>query len=313
MYKRRIRTLSMIIIIGILALSTMLTLYYASPGMRHEKFIIVCTTNILADALQSIAGDCAHVLCLMAPGVDPHTYKARESDLQKLLNADLIVYHGLHLEGKIANIFEHMVARPTRAATETIARKYLLTSDEYCTIYDPHIWFDVNVWMQVIMHLCTILQEYDPKHASVYTHNTKLLLSHLQELDTWIYHQIALIPEDRRILITAHDAFAYFGRRYSVRVIGLQGISTDSEPGITDIQSLTQVIVERHITTLFVETSVPIRALQAVQEAAAAQHIKVSLSDALYSDTLGIVGSNADTYCSMMHHNVQAIVNGLRN
>lgn len=300
-----------LVVLVMLTGTTLFVLHRSAHNAQHHPFTIVCTTSILADTVSNIVGNHASVISLMGPGIDPHVYRARESDLTKLLSADIIIYNGLHLEGKMADILQKMPQVPTIAASDALASQQLLQLKEYPNLYDPHVWFDVSLWKDVVRYVSKQIIHHDHIHASAYTAATHAYCIALDELDGWVHKQIDTIPVTQRILITAHDAFGYFGRRYGLAVMGLQGISTDSEPGITDIQEITATIVTHNIHAIFVETSVPPRALQAVQAAAHAHGVMVKLHDQLYSDTLGEPESAAAHYSDMVKHNVRTIVAGL--
>ena len=302
----------------IVLLSLMLTLMLSSIYYFHKdtaplthdpnKIRILCTTSMITDTVKQIGGDCVEVHGLMGPGVDPHLYKAREGDVHRLAQTHIIFYNGLHLEGKMATILESMQQyTPSIALGKALDPKELITFDT--GICDPHIWHDVQLWIQVVRTVSATLAEHDPKHSNYYQQNTNNYIAQLTDLNTWIQHHIDTIPEHQRILITAHDAFSYFGKRYGMQVIGLQGISTDAEISTNDIQQLVDLLVEKQIKAIFVESSIPKRSLQAVQQAAAARGWPIILGDELYSDALG--NDDASTYIGMIKHNVRAIVNGL--
>ncbi len=275
---------------------------------------ITATTSIIADAITQIAGDKVVIKTLMGPGIDPHSYHARLSDMHALMASDIVLYNGLHLEGKMANILDKMQAyKPTYAITKKMSEKKFIKSNEFDGIYDPHIWFDVKLWMQVVGYITDILCKHDKTNATFYQKNSNAYIKQLEQLDTWINNQINTTPKNKRFLVTTHDAFSYFGRAYDLRVIALQGINLDAEPCIMDMQQLVHIICSYNIPTIFVESSLPHRSMQAICKAVHAQGQQVNIGDELYSDALGSIHSNAHTYIDMCKHNVNAVVKGLNS
>jgi len=274
---------------------------------------VVTTTSILKDAVEHIVGDAAHVEAIMGSGVDPHLYKATQGDLQKLTGADVIVYNGLHLEGKMGEVLEKLGRQKTvAAATAGIPETALRRSPQFQESHDPHVWFDVQLWQQVINHLSQKLQQKDPANARVYAQNTQAYLQQLDSLHQWVGQQIATVPEQQRILITAHDAFGYFGDAYHIQVRGLQGISTVSEFGLQDVSALVNFIVDNKIKAVFVESSVSPKAIEAVVVGSREKGHEVAIGGTLYSDALGEEGTPEGTYTGMVRHNVNQIVSALR-
>lgn len=277
-----------------------------------QPFSIVCTTSMIADTLRELVGDDARVTGLMGPDVDPHLYRAREHDIHTLASADLIIYNGLHLEGKLADVLHSMNRYvPTIGLADHLDPSHFIASHEYETLYDPHIWFDVTIWIEVTQILHDALIKYDPEHADAYTERAAAYTQKLTQLDTFIRDKVATLAPEQRKLVTAHDAFHYFGRTYGFEVVALQGISTESEAGIKDVQELVEYIVTHKIRAIFVEASIPERNIQAVQQAARARGWQVSIGDELYSDALGPDESDAGTYIGMVMHNVRAILSAL--
>lgn len=274
---------------------------------------VVTTTNLLADVARQVGGERVQVVALMGPGVDPHLYKARESDVLKLFNADLVFYHGLFLEGKMAEILGQLNRWvPTYAVAEqAVPPDRLIYPSAFEGAPDPHVWMDVQLWMLVADKVAEILARHDPAYADLYQANAAAYRRELQALDEYVRQQVARVPPDQRVLITAHDAFNYFGRAYGFEVHGLQGISTAAEAGTADVQALANLIVERRIRAIFVESSVPVRYIEAVQEAVRARGWEVRIGGTLYSDSLGEPGTPAGTYTGMMRHNVDTIVSSL--
>ncbi|MEX0849148.1 MAG: zinc ABC transporter substrate-binding protein [Candidatus Dependentiae bacterium] len=281
---------------------------------NNSSLHVTVTTSIIADAVTQIAGKHITVHTLMGPGIDPHSYHARLSDIRALLSSDIILYNGLHLEGKMASILEKMqTMKPTYAVANIIDQTKLIQSDEFDGIYDPHIWFDVTLWIEVIAYITDILIKHDQTNAKIYRHNYASYVTQLQKMHHRIQTKIKEIPKKDRFLVTTHDAFSYFGRIYDINVIALQGINLDAEPCITDIQQLVQVIVKNNIKTIFVESSLPHRSMQAISQAVHAYGWQVQIGDELYSDALGPQHSDAHTYIGMLKHNVNSVVNGLNS
>lgn len=280
---------------------------------REGPLRIVATTGIVADAAARVAGGHAEVQALMGPGVDPHLYKAGESDVRKLAEADLILYNGLHLEGKMGDILTKMARnRPVVAVTEGIPEERLREPPEFAGQYDPHVWFDVSMWAKTLDPIARELAALDPEHAEEYRANAAAYEKELLELDRQVEERIATIPPDRRVLVTAHDAFGYFGRRYDIEVIGLQGISTLSEAGLHDLERVVELVTSRRIPAIFVESSVPRRSIEAVQAAVRDRGHQVVIGGELYSDSLGAAGAPAGTYPGMVRENVETIVEALK-
>jgi manganese/zinc/iron transport system substrate-binding protein len=278
-----------------------------------RKIRVVATTGMVADLVQRVGGDRVSVHALMGPGVDPHLYRAKASDVEAMQRADIIFYSGLHLEGKMVELFEKMaLRRPTVAVTRAIPPERLRKPIQFEGNYDPHVWFDVAIWRYTVDVVAQELSALDPGSASTYRANAERYRTELHQLDTFVREQIATIPSERRVLITAHDAFGYFGISYGVEVRGLQGTSTASEAGAAEVRDLAGFIVERNIKAIFVESSVPRRTIEAVQAAVAARGYSVTIGGQLYSDALGEAGTPEGTYIGMVEYNVRAIVSALK-
>jgi len=284
-----------------------------SPAGAKGPIHVVATTGIIADVAQRIAGPHARVEALMGPGVDPHLYKASESDVRRLSEADLVLYNGLHLEGKMGDILTKMArTRPVVAVTEEIPQDLLREPPEFLGQYDPHVWFDVSMWAKTLGPITRELSALDPEHAKEFEANAAALGKELDELDAWVKAQILTIPEPHRILVTAHDAFGYFGRRYGMQVVGIQGISTLSEAGLKDVDRVVSLVVDQKVPAIFIESSVPRRSIEAVQAAVRSRGHEAAIGGQLYSDSLGAAGSPAGTYPGMVRANVATIVNALK-
>jgi len=260
----------------------------STDGSKDGKIRVVCTIGMITDIVKNVAGDKVEVIGMMRAGVDPHYYKPTPKDIQTLSSADIVFYNGLHLEARMGGVLAKMSGDiQTVAVTDGIDRVRLLKPDEYEGQYDPHVWFDVSLWMKAVEKVRDTLCENHPDDKSVYQKNAEAYLAKLSELDKYVRTQTELIPTDQRVLVTAHDAFNYFGSAYGFRVRGLQGISTSTEASIADVQNLAIYIVEKRIPTIFVETSVSTRKIDAVKAAVNAKGFEVELGSPLYSDAMG--------------------------
>ena len=285
----------------------------SSTGISSQKPIRVVTTiGMITDIVQNVGGDRVNATGLMGPGIDPHLYKASEGDVARLAGADLIFYNGLHLEGRMAGVLERLQDRiKTVAVTHDIDREILLAPPEFEGAYDPHVWFDVTLWMKAVERVRDTLIEVDKSSTELYRANTKDYLAKLEDLHDYVTQQAERVAPDQRVLVTAHDAFNYFGRVYGFEVRGLQGISTAAEAGTADVQALVQFIVERRTPAMFVETSVPRRSIEAVQAAVKAKGFSVEIGGQLFSDAMGASGTLEGTYIGMVRHNIDTIVASL--
>jgi len=272
---------------------------------------VVCTTGMVADAASNIGGEHVAVSSLMGEGVDPHLYKASPGDVTQLNRADIILYSGLHLEGKLAELLERMGQRkPTRGIAEQIAADQILADEHGAR--DPHVWFDVSLWSQAADAAAKALSEFDPPHAEAYQANAATYRERLNKLHHYAKDNLATVPKERRVLVTAHDAFRYFGRAYDIDVRGIQGISTDSEAGVRQVKELVDFLSERKIRAVFVETSVSDQNIRSLLEGCAARGHPVVIGGSLFSDAMGKAGTPDGTYEGMVKHNVDTIVNALK-
>ncbi len=308
---KKLKDLSIILVFLTLLLSACAT--EQPTGEIADRLInVVTTTSMIADAVQNIGGERVVVTNLMGPGVDPHLYKASEGDVSRMANADVIFYNGLGLEAQMAEVFNQMRGqKATVAIAENVDESVLLEDEEYVGAPDPHIWFDVSLWMVAMEAIRDTLIELDPQSQDYYQQNTDAYLAQLGELHTYMIDQANRVPEHQRVLITAHDAFQYFGEAYGYTVRGLQGISTESEAGTADIRELAEFIVNQDIRAIFIETSVPDRSILAVQAAVQARNHEVSIGGELFSDALGSPGTQAGTYIGMLQYNIDTIVSAL--
>jgi len=280
----------------------------------NGKLNIVTTTTMITDLVKNIGGDHVNVQGLMGSGVDPHLYKASEGDVTKLVNADIIFYNGLHLEGKLVEVFEKMERsnKTPIALAETIDKKTLIGSDYFASNYDPHVWFNIAYFRLFANTVTQVLSEKDPENAENYSANVKSYLAKLDDLESKIKATIETLPEDKRILVTAHDAFNYFGKNYGFEVVGLQGLSTATEAGVQDVQNLAAFIIDKKVKSIFVESSVPKRTIEALQAAVKSKGHEVTIGGTLYSDALGNAGTVEGTYLGMFEYNVNTIVKALK-
>ena len=287
-----------------------------ASGKTDGKLRVVCTTSQVADMLRNIGGDHVEVVGLMGPGVDPHLYKATPADRRELNQADVIFYSGLHLEGRLSDLLEKLGRRqPVFAVTEGIREKApdrLIHAHGSETTFDPHIWFDVDLWSQCVEHAAEKLISADPDHADAYRQNAAKYLAQLKQLDQQCREGYAQIPKPQRVLITAHDAFEYLGRAYGLEVHGLQGISTVDEADLGTVNALVELLADRNVKAVFVESSVPKKNIQALIQRCAARGHTVELGGQLYSDALGPADSPAATYVGAVEHNLHTIVEALK-
>lgn len=282
-------------------------------GVNDGKFVIVATTGMIADAVQNIVGEHAEVVALMGSGVDPHLYKPTHGDIERITSADIILYNGLHLEGKMGEVLRKASRiKRVEAISEKINKDRLRMIEGFDNTFDPHIWFDVSLWSEAVSDITGHLEEIDTAHAQVYRSNAERYLQRLDSLHYAVKRSMTTIPVMQRVLITAHDAFGYFGDAYGVEVRGLQGISTMSEFGLRDVTELVNFIVSRKIKAIFVESSVSNRSIQAVIEGCNERNWNVVIGGTLYSDAMGEKGTPEGTYIGMVDANVQTIIGALR-
>ena len=305
--------------LNIFAISLVVLLFAAcNQGAKKSdgesgKLKVVTTTTMITDLVKQIGGDHIEVQGLMGAGVDPHLYKATESDVTRLYEADLIIYNGLHLEGKLDDIFEKMDKGKQQAVAigDAIPEGRLLKANDDYGQFDPHIWFDIENWKIAARYVAEVLGEKDEKNRVHYEKNLEKYLGELDALQISVQEMIVKVPEQQRVLITAHDAFEYFGRAHGFEVKGLQGISTVSETGAADVRNLADFIFTRKIPAVFVESSVPVRNIRALQDAVEARGFEVKIGGELFSDALGTPATPEGTYIGMYEHNVKTITDAL--
>jgi manganese/zinc/iron transport system substrate-binding protein len=278
----------------------------------NDKVEVTTTTGQVADVVKNIGGDKVEVTSLMGPGVDPHLYQASQGDIKKLHDSDIIFYSGLHLEGKMGEIFEKMSTdKPTVAVANSIPEDMLLSANSANT-HDPHVWFDIQAWIHVVDEVEKELTKLSPDNEPLFKENAANYKKELMEMDQYAKEQINTIPKESRVLVTAHDAFKYFGHAYGLEVMGLQGLSTDSEYGLKDVQALVDLLVERNIKAVFIESSISEKSINAVVEGAKEQNHEVIIGGELFSDAMGEEGTVEGTYIGMFKHNVDTIVSSLK-
>ena len=276
------------------------------------KLKVVTTTSMLTDLVKNIGGDLIEVNGLMGAGVDPHLYKASEGDVNKLFQADVIFYNGLHLEGKLVDVFEKMAkTKLTVSLGGSLDKNELIGSEYFVSNYDPHVWFNIQFFKQFGDRVAETLAANDPVNAKKYQENTALYQDKLDALEIEVKAMIATLPKEKRILVTAHDAFNYFGKAYGFNVVGLQGLSTATEAGVQDVRRLSQFIIDNKVKAVFIESSVPRRTIEALQEAVLSKNHDVGIGGSLYSDALGNAGTIEGTYVGMFRANVKTIVEAL--
>ncbi|MDD7887155.1 metal ABC transporter solute-binding protein, Zn/Mn family [Flavivirga sp. 57AJ16] len=280
----------------------------------NNKLNVVTTTTMITDLVKHIGGEHINLQGLMGSGVDPHLYKASEGDVTKLANADIIFYNGLHLEGKLVEVFEKMHNQKTKtiAISDALDEKTLIGSEYFASNYDPHIWFNVDYWMQATQFIVDKLSEAIPEQKTTFEAHGANYMKQLEALKIKLTSIIDTLPEEKRILVTAHDAFNYFGKSFHFEVVGLQGLSTATEAGVQDVQKLSAFIIEKNVKAIFVESSVPKRTIEALQAAVKSKGHDVIIGGSLYSDALGNAGTAEGTYIGMFEYNVNTIVNALK-
>ena len=299
---------------GALATLGSAVLLLAGPARAAEAPLkIVATTAMIADIARELAGDRAQVTALMGEGVDPHLYRATRSDVARMLAADLVFYNGLLLEGKMTDALVRVAraGKPVFAVTELIDESYLMAPPAFAGAFDPHVWMDPAAWAKAVDVVRDSLAKVDPAGATTYEVGAAAYLARLEALDAYARDTLATVPADRRVLVTAHDAFGYFGRSYGFEVMGIQGLSTESEAGLKRIEELVGLLVLRRIPAVFVETTIPEQSVRALIAGAAARDHEVVIGGSLYSDAMGRPGTYEGSYVGMIDHNVTSIARAL--
>ena len=295
-------------------LTTLFTLLLAAfPSTEPKQIDIVTTTAMVGDIAKQVVGDRGTIHGLMGEGVDPHLYKPTAADAKAILNSDIVFYSGLMLEGRMTDTFMKAarIGKTVYQVTEPIDETFLLEPPEMEGHWDPHVWMDVSSWSYAVDAVASAMCEQDQEHCAEYNKRAALYKKELATLHAYIEKSIASIPETSRVLITAHDAFNYFGRAYGIEVIGIQGLSTESEAGIDDVNKLVDLLVDRKIQAVFVESSVSDRNVNALIEGAASRGHEVIIGGRLFSDAMGEHGTYEGTYIGMLDHNATTITRAL--
>jgi manganese/zinc/iron transport system substrate-binding protein len=284
----------------------------ASPSGAAERLDIVTTTGMIADAVRAVAGEGAEVQNLMGEGIDPHTYRQTRSDVVRLGQADMVFYNGLYLEAQLDELLGRLGERqPVVAVAEALPADKLIEAVEFGGRYDPHVWMDTRLWADVVTIVRDALSDHHPQGRATHEANAESYIAELLKLDAYARAVLETVPEDARVLVTAHDAFGYFGRAYDFEVVGIQGLSTESEAGLRDIEDIVAMIVERGIGAVFIESSVPERNVRALIEGARARGHDVVIGGELFSDAMGRAGTYEGTYIGMIDHNLTTIARAL--
>ncbi|MED5578509.1 MAG: zinc ABC transporter substrate-binding protein [Nitrospinota bacterium] len=279
---------------------------------KSYPFKVTTTVGMVGDVVKNIVGEKGKVKNIIGEGVDPHIYRATRNDVFELLRADIVFYSGLMLEGKMGDaLIRVAMKKPVYAVTQLVDEKFLLQPDEFAGQYDPHLWMDVRAWKMAVKAVIDKLGKFDPENKVYYLRRGSKYLSDLEKLHKYGLKSIGSIPKDKRVLITAHDAFNYFGRAYDIEVKGIQGLSTESEAGLKDINNIVDDIVKRNIKAVFVETSVSSKNVRAIIEGASARGKKVVIGGVLFSDAMGNPGTYEGTYIGMLDHNITVITRSL--
>jgi manganese/zinc/iron transport system substrate-binding protein len=284
----------------------------AAPSFAMDRLNVVATTGMIADAARQVGGDLVDVKGLMGPGVDPHAYRQTRTDIVAMTRADLVLWHGLYLEAQMEDFFTELSAK--RNVVEVAAgldTSLLRGHDDYDDKFDPHVWMNPDIWALIVEQVQSALTATQPESADVFAANAQEHLAEIDRLSGYTKSALASVPEQSRVMLSAHDAFGYFGEAYGFEVLGIQGISTESEAGLKRISELVDLLVARDIRAVFVETSVSDRSMRAVIEGAAAKGHTVSIGGELFSDAMGEDGTYEGTYVGMIDHNATVITNAL--
>ncbi len=313
--KRKMPTLAVVALLLAFGLFTSLFTGCSNQTQNtNGKLKVVATTTMLNDLVKVIGGEQVDVVGLMGPGIDPHLFQASAGDVTRMQEADVVVYNGLHLEGKMGDVFASLSTqgRNTICIEEGLDPSLLLADEDNPELHDPHIWFDVSLWKGAADYVAECLIEIDPDNNAVYSANLNSYIEEMDDLEEYIKGRITELPKNQRVLVTAHDAFRYFGNAYDFEVMGLQGISTDAEAGTADVSNLAAFIAENQIKAIFVESSVPRKNIEALQAAVKARGFEVAIGGELYSDSLGDASAGHDTYILTLKANIDTIVDALK-
>ena len=286
--------------------------FAARASAQDAKPSVVATTGMIADAVRRVGGEAVTVTALMGPGVDPHAYRQTRTDILAMARADLVLWNGLYLEAQMEDFLADLGRKtPVRAVAETVPAENLIAHDDYADRFDPHVWMDPRLWIQTVWAVRDAMIEAFPGMATEFGANADAYVAELDTLARYATDVLATVPAESRVLITAHDAFNYFGRAHDFEVIGIQGISTESEAGVSRISTLVDLIVTRKIAAAFVESSVSDRSIRSLIEGAAAQGHTLTIGGELFSDAMGAPGTYEGTYIGMIDHNVTIIASAL--
>lgn len=297
---------------ALLSSITALALAGTSLNAQEKPVTVVATTGMIADAARQVGGDLVEVKALMGPGVDPHAYRQTRTDILAATRADLVLWHGLYLEAQMEEFLLNLGENATVVAVgESVPEPELIAHEDYAGKFDPHVWMVPELWAHVVKGVRDALIEVAPQHAATFSDAATAHLSDIERLGVYARDSLGSVPEQARVLLSAHDAFGYFGRAYGFEVVGIQGISTESEAGLNRIKQLTDMLVSRDIRAVFVETSVSDRNVRALIEGAAAQGHDVEIGGELFSDAMGEPGTYEGTYLGMIDHNATVITDAL--
>jgi len=297
---------------GLISLAAAGTMAMAVPAVAEAPVTVVATTGMVADAARAVGGDLVEVQALMGPGVDPHAYRQTRTDIVALTQADLVLWHGLYLEAQMeAFLLDLAGRRDVVAVGEAVPQDLLLADEDYADRFDPHVWMDPDLWSHVVTAVADALVRVRPEGEAAFRENAAAHLADLERLAAYSDEILGAVPEAQRVLVTAHDAFNYFGEAYGFEVVGIQGISTESEAGLNRIGELVDMLVERQVGAVFVESSVSDRNIRALIEGAAARGHDVVIGGELFSDAMGEPGTYEGTYLGMIDHNVTLIAGAL--
>ncbi len=289
-----------------------LVLVWPVAAIAQAPLKVVATTGMIADAARQVGGEQVDVKGLMGPGVDPHAYRQTRTDIVAMTRADLVLWHGLYLEAQMEGFFDDLGRKRTVVAVaDGIDTSKLRAHDDYADKFDPHVWMSPVLWRDVVIEVQEALTEARPEAADEFAANAQAFLAEIDLLAAYGKQVLAAVPENNRVLVTAHDAFGYFGDEYGYEVLGIQGISTQSEAGLNRIGELVETLVERQLNAVFVESSVSDRSMRALIEGASAEGHKVGVGGELYSDAMGEPGTYEGTYIGMLDHNITVIAGAL--
>ena len=300
-------------LVMVLIFGALMNAHVQAAQDQPPSLSVVTTTAMVADAVKHVGGDRVEVVSIMGEGVDPHLYKPKASDIRRILSADLVFYTGLKLEGRMGDTFKRARERglPVQPITAGLPKEQLLVDPEDEAHPDPHVWMDVQLWSSTLDEVVKVLCEKDPEGCETYRLNAAAYQASLKALHQQIKTMVETIPEPQRVLVTAHDAFGYFGRAYGIKVHGIQGISTESEAGLADLNELVAYLVEHEIPATFVESSVSRKNVQALIEGTRARGHEIVIGGELYSDAMGKPGTPEGTYVGMMRHNAETVCKAL--